>query len=393
MLSKAKIVAWLAKTGAAAKAIAIMHAPTALAIAGGALIVWALVETAKAASTPSEEAEAAASAIDDLEDANVALESALNDPEADVETIDTLRGDKRRALRRAFSAKVKQYKKPIIIASFGLAAIGGGYAWLFNRYRTTATMLATTAATLKLVDRNCREVFGDNATNVLYSENFNAEDFKSKALAKFEESDAEGGLNDANFHTADDDIAEISAEFIGDEDMPEKSIYHYNRYTAEDGCYIRGVDNQLCYLRGKLMQLQSELDNEPDVTFLSRGYVLRKLGLHGATVHPNNAAGKLQVERDAKWGWCKGDTIDIGLSKLFGQLTKNLSDPEWIDYLNEQYNDIVLHLNDNPGSFYAAYLYDEHRPTFIGKIPKRFRSLFNNVAHKVVGGHKEAITG
>lgn len=390
MINKATIIGWLAKKAAAAKALAILHAPTALAIAGGALIVWALVETAKAASTPSEEAD---SAMDDLQDANVALENALNDPSVDAETIDTLRGDKRRALRRAASAKVKQYKKPIVIASFGLAAIGGGYAWLFNRYRTTATMLATTAATLKLVDKNCRDAFGDNATNALYSENFNAEEFKGKVLQKFEKSEKEGGLNDANFPTANDDIAPIAADIIGDEDMPEKSIYHYNRYTAEDGCYIKGVDNQLCYLRGKLMKLQSDLDNEPEITFMSRGHVLRTLGLHGATVHPNTTAGKIEAEKDAKWGWCKGDTIDIGLSKLFGQLTKNLSDPDWIDYLNEQYNDIILHLNDAPDRFYAAYLYDERHPTFIGKTPKRFRSLVNSVAHKVVGGHKEAIGG
>ena len=390
MFNKTKIIGWLAKKAAAAKALAILHAPTALAIAGGALIVWALIETAKAASTPSEEAN---SAIDDLEDANVALENALNDPNSDAKTIDTLRGDKRRALRRAASAKIKQYKKPIVIASFGLAAIGGGYAWMFNRYRTTATMLATTAATLKLVDRNCRDAFGDNATNVLYSENFNAEEFKGKVLKKFEQSEGKGGLQDANFPTANDDIAEISADIIGDEDIPERSIYHYNRYTAEDGCYIKGVDNQLCYLRSKLMKLQSELDNEPDVTFLSRGYVLRTLGLRGATVHPKNASGKLQVERDWKWGWCKGDTIDIGLSKLFSQLTKNLSDPDWIDYLNEQYNDIILHLNDSPEALYAACLYDEDNPSFIGKIPKRFRSLFEGIARKVVGGHKEAIGG
>lgn len=388
MLTKAKIVAWLAKKAAAAKALAILHAPTALAIAGGALIVWALVETAKAASTPSEESEAAASAIDDLEDANVALENALNDPDADAETIDTLRGDKRRALRRAASAKIRQYKKPIILASLGFTALGGGYAWLFHRYRTTATMLATTAATLKLVDKNCRDAFGDNAANALYSENFNAEEFKSKCLTAFEKSEGKGGLNDANFPTANDDIAEISADVIGDEDMPERSIYHWNRYTVEDGCYIRGVDNQLCYLRGKLMQLQSDLDNEPYVTFISRRQVLDKLGLHGATVHPNTTAGKIEVEKDTKWGWCKGDTIDIGLSKLFGQLTENLGDRGWIDYLNERYGgDIILHLNDSPDRYYAAYLYDERKPTFIGKIPKRFRSLFDKVTHKeAIGG-------
>lgn len=395
MLNKAKLIGWFAKTGAAAKAFAIIHAPTALAIAGGALLVWAIVETAKAASQPSEAAEELATAVDDLEDANVALQNAVNDPEADHETIQTLRGDKRRALRRVVSAGAKKYKKPIWLATCGLAAIAGGYLWLFRRYTQTAATLATTAATLRLIDKNCRDTFGDNATNALYSENFNSEEFKTKVYERLKASEEQGRLNDANLPETDinDEIAGITNDIIGDEDMPEKSIYHWNRYTVEDGCYVRGIDNQLFFLRSRLMKLQNLLDNTPYVTFLSRGYVLKELGLHGATVHPNTTVGKIELEKDHKWGWVKGDTIDIGLSSIFKQLTANISNPDWIEYLNEQYNDIIIHLNDAPDAVYGACLYDEKNPRFVGAVPKKFKSLFSSVAHKVFPGKKEVLAG
>ena len=81
---------------------------------------------------------------------------------------------------------------------------------------------------------------------------------------------------------------------------------------------------------------------------------------------------------------------------MFREASINCSDPEWVAYLEEHYDDIILKLEVNPDSYYKAALYSEAHPTFLGTIPKKFRhqiDKYRDQARAVVGTKKEAITG
>lgn len=383
---KAKMIALGAKFGGAIKAFAILHAPTAAVIAGGALVVWALVETAKAASKPNDELE---EAVEELEEVNDKLQEDTT-PEEHA----TLRKDKRRALRHVGKAWFKQYKKPVILATAGLAAIAGGYLWAFRRFTAAVAEAAAATAALATVDRNCRRTFGDNLTNALYSENYDPEAFSEAFRESIGNYNEDGHRIGAG--TAHDDIATLSRETLGSEDHPEYNLYHWNRLTVEDGDYTKGIVDQIMWLKSRVNTLQNQLDTEPKRTFMSRGYILNELGLHSATVHPDTPDGRREADKDLTWGVHKGEKIRVGLDDLFRTVSVKCNDPEWVAYLEENYDDIIVKLDVNPDSYYKAALYSEAHPTFIGTIPKKFRSTidkFRDTARVVGGGRKQAITG
>ena len=345
MLGKAKIITTLAKAGAAAKGFTILHAPAALVAAGVGLVVWAIVETAKAASKPNDEME---QAVGDLEESADALVAAKENNEP-LDYILKLKKEKKAAFRKCVKEFVKQYKKPIIIATFGLSCMVGGYLWVAKRFAMAAAEAAAASATLATLDRNCRSVLGDDITNAMYSREFDA----SKVSYTEEKIDPETGET-TSVQKVVPKTGDTAAQFIGPEDDPLNSIYHFNKETVDRDRWAQQFEWRIINLKTKLNELQKNLDNDPKRVMYSREDVLKELGLSAALWHPGTKEGELMCDQDVKMCWCKGDAIDIGINDLFDDFTNSKVDRQ---RLEEKYgDDIILHFNCTYEAFLRAKL-------------------------------------
>ena len=125
--------------------------------------------------------------------------------------------------------------------------------------------------------------------------------------------------------------------------------------------------------------MQNDLDNKPEVTHFTREQILDKIGLHGATAHPRTVKGEKDALDDGRRAVCK---VDLGLSELFEAIEGRLGDREWLAYLEDKYQDIVIHINCDYEQYRRAKLYNpvtsEHE--WIGEVPKKFRPKEDDVA-------------
>lgn len=365
MLGKAKIVAALAKAGVAAKGFIILHAPAALVAAGVGLVVWAIVETAKAASEPNDELE---QAVEDLEDASDVLVEAkeLNKP---LDYILKLKKEKKAAFRKCIKEFVRQYKKPIIIATFGISCIVGGYLWVAKRFAIAAAEAAAASATLATLDHNCRKMLGDDITNAMYSKEFDETLYSYKS----ERIDPETGETTEISRVVPESKFN-SAELIGPDDDPINGFYHYNKTTVDRGKWNNSFEWRIMNLKFKLAELQDKLDNDPEVTMYTKQQLLRAFGLTAATYHKGDKQGELEADLDLTTGVCKGDTIDIGLGELFDEFG-DVRDANKMAYLEEKYGeDIIFHLNCTHGSVKRAVLLaGTGAPKYFEEMSEEFR--------------------
>ena len=347
---KSKIVATGAKWLLKAKGFAILHAPAALVAIGAGLVVWAIVETAKAASQPNDELE---QAVGDLEEANENLKK----EELTVDEVKAFRKDKRVALKTIIKEFIRQFKKPVMLATLGLSAMVGGYLWVAKRFAAAAAEAASTAATLGVLDRNMRRTFGDGLTNAMYSEDFNPDDF-DKQIAdsrvdplKDKDGGAVGSLNaEGN---------QYASKVIGSEDSPDLNLYHWNKHTVEAEHWYENFGSRIAHLKWLVADLQNSLDNKPEVTLLTREQLLKGIGLLGATWHNSDTVGEKHARDDGLRAVCKGDKIDFGLDEMFKEYTSHLDDPNWLKYMEEKYDDIVIRINCNYDAYKRAKLADD----------------------------------
>jgi hypothetical protein len=368
---KEKLLAGGVKWLTAAKGFAILHAPAALVAIGAGLVIWAIVETAKAASDPNDELE---QEVGDLESANEALKQEDITPEE----ADSFRKEKRKALRKVVKEFIRQFKKPIALATLGLSAMVGGYLWVAKRFAAAAAEAAAVSATLATVDRNLRKTFGDGVANAMYSDDFDPNEFDKKY---FQAQGEKRENPDAPFDRGA--IAnEYVSELIGDEDCPDRNLYHWNKNTTEDRVWNSQFGYRVQWLKWTVADLQNDLDNKPEVTHFTREQILDRLGLHAATVHPATVKGEKDARDDGHRAVCKGERIDLGLSELFEAIEGRLGDKEWLAYLEDKYQDIVIHINCDYSQYKRAKLYNpvvrEH--TWIGEVPKKFRPKEDDVA-------------
>lgn len=363
---KTKILTALAKAGVAAKGFAILHAPAALVAVGAGLVIWAIVETAKAASKPNDELE---QAVGDLEEAHDMI---AEGPEEDRKE---WRKKKGKAFRKVIREFIRQYKKPCIIATLGLSCMVGGYFWVAKRFALAAAEAAAASATIATLDRNIRNTFGDDIANAMYSEEFDPEELDKHMSRRAVEAAAAAGTLQADDKTS----ADYAKLLIGDEDDPEHNLYHWNKNVTEDKDYYSTFDGRIIWLRCAVASMQSDLDNRPECMYFSREYVLKRLGLIGATMHIDDEKGHKEADDDEQRGWCKGDTIDIGITDILNDFAKPTKDVEaYRKYLEEKWgNDLILHFNCTYDARNRAKFISPSRlkRQFIGLVPKKWQTM------------------